>query len=127
MPICSTGGIIFGIKYTPPIPILSNYRIFLAANLNAGYAWAELNFKLRDKTTNAIQFDDKMDDEGILIMASVDVRFQLSQLIAPYLKIGWSTMIYKGEFSENSTNNELIAAIGVRFSIFNTWKLSDQY
>jgi len=107
-----------GVEYTPKIPILSRYRLNWRSSILAGFSNSEVSIENVE--------DGDASDSGFACSFWTGIQYDLTQVISPFLDLGYHSSFYINDFDDASVNGYQIA-LGIRFYLTGSRDYTSDY
>ncbi len=114
----------FGLQFIPYIATMYEKRLSLMFSAEVGYAWGETTFSGPPSFPN--NKDIRQEDSGPSFKLGTGLLIEASQHFTPFFLIGWERVFYMDKWKK-STNNIIFASFGVRFNMYHSRQLLDEY
>lgn len=95
-----------GVEYVPRIQALSDYRLSWKTSILAGMSNSEVDVKAADSAS----------DMGFACALWTGLQYDLTQIISPFIDLGYHTSFYSDKLKDASVKGYQIA-VGIRFYI----------
>ena len=107
-----------GVEYTPKIPLLSKYRLNWRNSILAGFSNSEVSIKNVE--------DGEVSDSGFACCFWTGIQYDLTQIVSPFLDLGYHSSFYINDFDDDSVRGYQIA-LGIRFYLTGSRDYTSDY